>query len=80
MVAAAVVAVRGARSGGRTGGGKKKGGAPRQPDPMQTAVGYIGADAFTRKAGGRARPGGGRGKGRGGGGGQGGGPQGGRGR
>ncbi len=29
---------------------------------MQTAVGYIGADAFTRKAGGRGRPGGGRGK------------------
>jgi len=60
-------------------GGKKKGGggggAPRQPDPMQTAVGYIGADAFTRKsaAGRGGRPGGGRGKsgGRGGGGGRG---------
>ena len=46
-------------------GGKKKsggggGGAPRQPDPMQTAVGYIGADAFTRKsaAGRGGRPGG----------------------
>ena len=43
-------------------GGKKKGGAAagsRQPDPMQTAVGYIGADAFTRKsaAGRGARPG-----------------------
>jgi 23S rRNA pseudouridine2605 synthase len=71
----------GGGGGGRTGGGKKKGGAPRQPDPMQTAVGYIGADAFVRKAGGRARPGGGgRGKGRGGGGGQGGGGPGGRGR
>lgn len=70
----------GGGGGGRTGGAKKKGGAPRQPDPMQTAVGYIGADAFVRKAGGRARPGGGgRGKGRGGGG-QGGGGPGGRGR
>ncbi len=48
--------------GGRGAGGKKKPGAQRQPDPMQTAVGYIGADAFTRKAGGRGRPGGGRGK------------------
>ena len=36
------------RGGG--GGGKKKPSSPRQPDPMQTAVGYIGADAFTRKA------------------------------
>ncbi len=59
--------------GGRGAGGKKKGGgAPRQPDPMQTAVGYIGADAFIRKAGGRGRPGGGRGKPSGRGGGQGG--------
>jgi 23S rRNA pseudouridine2605 synthase len=32
--------------GGRKGGG---GDAPRQPDPMQTSVGYIGADAFHRK-------------------------------
>jgi 23S rRNA pseudouridine2605 synthase len=46
------------------GGGKQKG--PRQPDPMQTSVGYIGADAFFGKSGG----GGGR---RGGGGGSGGG-------
>jgi 23S rRNA pseudouridine2605 synthase len=52
---------------GRGAGGKKKGNAPRQPDPMQTAVGYIGADAFTRKAAGRGRTGGGRGKPRGGG-------------
>jgi 23S rRNA pseudouridine2605 synthase len=60
---------------GGTGGRKKSGAAPRQPDPMQTAVGYIGADAFTRKAGGRGgRPGGARGKaGRGGRGGSGGG-------
>jgi len=40
---------------GRGAGHKKKSpSAPRQPDPMQTAVGYIGADAFLRKgAGGR---------------------------
>jgi 23S rRNA pseudouridine2605 synthase len=38
--------------GNKTGGGAKKGGAaPRQPDPMQTSVGYIGADAFHRKGG-----------------------------
>ncbi len=48
--------------GGAPRGGKKGGAAPRQPDPMQTSVGYIGADAFLRKAGGR----GGGGKGRGG--------------
>ena len=60
---------------GGAGGRKKSGAAPRQPDPMQTAVGYIGADAFTRKAAGRGgRPGGARGKaGRGGRGGPGGG-------
>jgi len=63
------------RGGKKKGGGGGGGGAPRQPDPMQTAVGYIGADAFTRKsASGRGgRPGGGRGKpgGRSGGGGRG---------
>jgi 23S rRNA pseudouridine2605 synthase len=66
----------GANFGRGGAGGRKKGGAaPRQPDPMQTAVGYIGADAFTRKAAGRGgRPGGARGKsGRGGRGGAGGG-------
>ena len=49
----------GARSGRAQG--EKKGAPMRQPDPMQTAVGYIGADAFTRKAGSRGRngPGGG---------------------
>jgi 23S rRNA pseudouridine2605 synthase len=47
------------------GGGGKKGGAPREPDPLQTSVGYIGADAFRNK--------GGRGGGRGGGGNRGGG-------
>ncbi|HEY0856304.1 MAG TPA: pseudouridine synthase [Albitalea sp.] len=61
---------RGFRSGGGgfgTGGsgpGPKKGGGPKEPDPLQTSVGYIGADAFHRKGG----RGGGRG-GRGGGGG-----------
>jgi len=61
------------RGGGGGGAGKKKSSAPRQPDPMQTAVGYIGADAFTRKsAAGRAgRPGRGKPGGRGGGGGRG---------
>ena len=56
--------------GGGGGGGRKKPSAPRQPDPMQTAVGYIGADAFTRKsAAGRGGRPAGRGKaGRGGGG------------
>lgn len=51
----------------------KKGGAagPKQPDPMQTSVGYIGADAFHRKN--RGGGGGGRGGKRGGGGGGGGG-------
>ena len=50
--------------GGGRGARKKPGhAAPRQPDPMQTAVGYIGADAFKRKnAAGRGRAGGGRGK------------------
>jgi 23S rRNA pseudouridine2605 synthase len=48
--------VQGTGPAGR-GPGKRKGGSgggagPRQPDPMQTAVGYIGADALRRKAGG----------------------------
>ena len=56
-------------------------GAPRQPDPMQTSVGYIGADAFHRKGGrGGNRGGGGFGGGGGGGGGGFGGGQGGGGR
>jgi 23S rRNA pseudouridine2605 synthase len=59
--------------GGKRGG--KKGDGPREPDPMQTSVGYIGADAFLRKSGG-----GGRGGKRGGGGGGGGGGNRGRGR
>ena len=59
----------------RTGGGgfgaggsappaPRKGDGPRQPDPMQTSVGYIGGDAFHRK---NARGGGGQGGGGGGG-------------
>lgn len=49
---------RGGAKGGKAG---KGGGAPRQPDPMQTSVGYIGADAFTRKLQGRGGGGGRRG-------------------
>jgi 23S rRNA pseudouridine2605 synthase len=60
----------------RTGGGgfgaggsappaPRKGDGPRQPDPMQTSVGYIGGDAFHRK---NSRGGGGQGGGGGGGG------------
>jgi 23S rRNA pseudouridine2605 synthase len=63
---------RGFRSGGGgfgsggSGPGPKKGGSgPKEPDPLQTSVGYIGADAFHRKGG---RGGGGRGGNRGGGG------------
>ncbi|HEX7638280.1 MAG TPA: pseudouridine synthase, partial [Burkholderiaceae bacterium] len=51
--------------GGGGGGGKRKGGgggggggSTKQPDPLQTAVGYIGADAFVKKLnnrGGRGR-------------------------
>ncbi|HNJ83540.1 MAG TPA: pseudouridine synthase, partial [Piscinibacter sp.] len=63
----------GGGGGGGGGGGNKKGG-PKQPDPMQTSLGYIGADAFHRKnRGGRGGGGGGRGGGGGGGGNYGGG-------
>jgi 23S rRNA pseudouridine2605 synthase len=44
----------------------KKGGGPREPDPLQTSMGYLGADAFHRRGG---KGGGGRGGNRGGGGG-----------
>jgi 23S rRNA pseudouridine2605 synthase len=53
----------------------KKGGGPREPDPLQTSMGYLGADAFHRR-GGKGGGGGGRGgsnRGGGGGGGFGGG-------
>jgi len=70
------------RGAGNDRRGKKPGGANanpngnRQPDPMKTSVGYIGGDAFLRKAAGRGGPRGGRsgGGGGGGGGGTGGGP------
>ena len=47
--------------GGR-GNGPRKGGGPREPDPLQTSVGYIGADAYFSKpgGGGKNRGGGGR--------------------
>lgn len=51
---------------GRDAGGKQKG--PKQPDPMQTSVGYIGADAYFgggRSGGNRRGGGGGGGGGRG---------------
>jgi 23S rRNA pseudouridine2605 synthase len=69
---------RGFRSGGGgfgSGGSApapKKGG-PKEPDPLQTSVGYIGADAFHRKGGRGGRGGGNRGGGGFGGGGFGGG-------
>ena len=53
---------------GGKGAGRKGGDGPREPDPMQTSVGYIGADAFVRRGGG-GRSGGGGGGGRSGGGG-----------
>lgn len=57
----------------RPQGGNNKKGGPREPDPLQTSVGYIGADAFHRKnRGGRGKGGGGGGFGGGGGGGFGG--------
>ncbi|HRI19082.1 MAG TPA: 23S rRNA pseudouridylate synthase B, partial [Burkholderiaceae bacterium] len=60
-------------SGGFGAGGSapppppKRGTGPREPDPLQTSVGYIGADAFHRKSG-RGGPRGGGGGGGGGGG------------
>ncbi len=45
---------RGTGRPGRGQGKKGGGGDPnRVPDPMQTSIGYIGADAFLRKGGGR---------------------------
>jgi 23S rRNA pseudouridine2605 synthase len=52
--------VGGGGGGGRKGG-KSAGGGERQPDPMQTSVGYIGADAFHKQMSGG---GGGGGRGR----------------
>jgi 23S rRNA pseudouridine2605 synthase len=63
---------RGPGGGGGGRGGRKGGGGggdgPRQPDPMQTSVGYIGADAFHRRGGRGGGGGGGGGGGHGGGG------------
>ena len=62
------------RGQNRGPGGNKGGNGPREPDPMQTSVGFIGADAFTRRnnrgggGGGRGGQGGGGGGGRSGGG------------
>ncbi|MFN3616635.1 MAG: 23S rRNA pseudouridine(2605) synthase RluB [Aquabacterium sp.] len=44
----------------RPAGGKQKEKGPRQPDPMQTSVGYIGADAYFGGGGRRGGQGGGR--------------------
>ena len=54
----------GGNRGGNAGDNRGGGGGERQPDPMQTSAGYIGADAFLRKGpgggrGGRGRSGGG---------------------
>jgi 23S rRNA pseudouridine2605 synthase len=46
--------------GGRGGKGSKSDGTPRQPDPMQTSVGYLGGDAFVRKMQGKGGRRGGR--------------------
>jgi 23S rRNA pseudouridine2605 synthase len=49
--------------GGRRGGKGGQGGGEKQPDPLQTAVGYIGADAFHKQiSGGGGGGGGGRGR------------------
>jgi 23S rRNA pseudouridine2605 synthase len=58
----------GPQGGGRPGKGGNKGGGPREPDPMQTSVGYIGGDAFLRRGGGGGGRGGKGGGGRSGGG------------
>jgi 23S rRNA pseudouridine2605 synthase len=66
-------------AGGSAPPAPRKGDGPRQPDPMQTSVGYIGGDAFHRKnaRGGGGQGGGGYGGNSGGGGGRGGGNRGG---
>jgi 23S rRNA pseudouridine2605 synthase len=51
---------------GRRGGGRQAGNKSGQPDPMQTAVGYIGADAVrAKRAAGKGPRGGGQSAGRG---------------
>ena len=66
------------RTTGHGRGGGNKGNGPREPDPMQTSVGYIGGDAFLRRGGGGGGRGGKGGGGGGGGGGRSGGGYGGR--
>ncbi|MFX8231059.1 hypothetical protein ABTL16_19900, partial [Acinetobacter baumannii] len=46
----------GPQGAGKPGKGAKGGGA-REPDPMQTSLGYIGSDAFLRRGGGGNRGG-----------------------
>ena len=53
----------GGGGGGGRKGGKGAGGGERQPDPMQTSVGYIGADAFHKQMSGGGGGGGGGGRG-----------------
>jgi 23S rRNA pseudouridine2605 synthase len=50
----------GKSGGGRSDKGAKSGGVPKQPDPMQTSVGYLGGDAFVRKMQGKGGRRGGR--------------------
>jgi len=50
---------KGKRGGGGGGGG---GGGEKQPDPLKTAVGYIGADTFIKKLNNRGGGGGGGGR------------------
>ena len=59
---------QGQPGGFKQGKGGNKGGGPREPDPMQTSVGYIGGDAFLRRGGGGGGRGGKGGGGRSGGG------------
>ncbi len=70
----------GGRGGRPGGGGSGSGGGQRQPDPMKTSMGYIGADALRNRAGKGGGRGGNRGGKSGGGGGSSGGGRGGRGR
>ena len=50
-------------SGSGGGGGGGGGGGEKQPDPLKTAIGYIGADTFIKKLNSRGGGGGGRGGG-----------------
>jgi 23S rRNA pseudouridine2605 synthase len=69
LVPVAAAAAGGGGPGSKRARGGKQGGDPnRVPDPLQTSGGYIGADAFHRKAGGGGRGGPRRGGGGGGGG------------